>query len=218
MTKIIIVTNTPQPWKQIKKECRETELLFYLLSPEEAEKELEKGKFQMVVLDLDEIIILIKLMKEHELTQEIPILWVLPRSKVHLFKPEQKISDLIFSPIDPEEFLCRIRRLLWQTQGIDSNQTIRVDELTLDLSRYEVKLNGELVSLTYKEYELLKFLAGNRGKVFTRETLLNRVWGYDYFGGTRTVDVHIRRLRSKIEDINHMYIETVRNIGYRFKA
>ena len=71
--------------------------------------------------------------------------------------------------------------------------------------------------LTFREYELLKFLAGNRGRVFTREALLNKVWGYDYYGGDRTVDVHIRRLRSKTEDSNHAFIETVRNIGYRFK-
>jgi DNA-binding response OmpR family regulator len=80
-----------------------------------------------------------------------------------------------------------------------------------------VTVNGALVELTFKEYELLKLLAANRGRVFTREALLDKLWGYDYFGGDRTVDVHIRRLRSKIEDAEHTYIETVRNIGYRFK-
>ena len=72
--------------------------------------------------------------------------------------------------------------------------------------------------MTYKEYELLRFLALNEGKVCTREMLLNRVWGYDFYGGARTVDVHIRRLRSKIEDRHHTFIETVRNVGYRFQA
>ncbi len=71
--------------------------------------------------------------------------------------------------------------------------------------------------MTFKEYELLKFLAKDQGRVFTRETLLNKVWGYDYFGGDRTVDVHVRRLRSKIELSGQTFIETVRNIGYRFK-
>ena len=75
---------------------------------------------------------------------------------------------------------------------------------------------GELVKLTFKEYELLKFLALSEGHVYTRETLLDKIWGYGFFGGDRTVDVHIRRLRSKIEDANHSYIETVRNVGYRF--
>jgi two-component system alkaline phosphatase synthesis response regulator PhoP len=85
----------------------------------------------------------------------------------------------------------------------------------IDPAKCEVSINGRLVVLTFKEYELLKVLISNRGKVFTRETLLNQVWGYDYYGGDRTVDVHIRRLRSKIEDATHTFIETVRNIGYK---
>jgi two-component system alkaline phosphatase synthesis response regulator PhoP len=75
-----------------------------------------------------------------------------------------------------------------------------------------------VVEFTFREYELLRFLAANEGRVFTRDTLLDRVWGYDYYGGDRTVDVHIRRLRSKIEDAGHTFIETVRNIGYRFRS
>jgi two-component system alkaline phosphatase synthesis response regulator PhoP len=89
--------------------------------------------------------------------------------------------------------------------------------LVIYLARYEVRLGGRLVELTFREYKLLSFLAANRGQVFTREVLLNKVWGYDYFGGDRTVDVHIRRLRSKVEDANHTFIDTVRNIGYRFR-
>ena len=87
----------------------------------------------------------------------------------------------------------------------------------IDLAKREVTVDGKLVELTFKEYELLKFLASNRGRVYTREALLNRVWGYDYYGGDRTIDVHVRRLRSKIEDSKHSFIETVRNISYRFK-
>ena len=87
----------------------------------------------------------------------------------------------------------------------------------IDLARCEVSVNDEPVLLTFKEYELLKFLASNKDRVFTRESLLNKVWGYDYYGGDRTVDVHIRRLRSKIEDSTHTFIETVRNVGYKFR-
>ena len=76
---------------------------------------------------------------------------------------------------------------------------------------------GRIVELTFKEYELLKLLASNSGRVYSREALLDQIWGYDYYGGDRTVDVHVRRLRSKIEDSTHTFIETVRNIGYRFK-
>ena len=78
-------------------------------------------------------------------------------------------------------------------------------------------IRGDRVSLTFKEYELLKLLAENPGRVFSRYALLNQIWGYEYFGGTRTVDVHIRRLRSKIEDAEHNFIETIWNVGYRFR-
>jgi DNA-binding response OmpR family regulator len=91
--------------------------------------------------------------------------------------------------------------------------------MVIDLARCEVSIKGKPVQLTFKEYELLRFLASNRGRVFSRDAILNRVWGYDYYGGDRTVDVHIRRLRSKIEEASDQtYIETVRNIGYRFKG
>ena len=93
---------------------------------------------------------------------------------------------------------------------------MKVGDLQIDLERYEVSLEGKKVLLTYKEYQMLVLLASNPGKVYSRENLLSQVWGYDYFGGTRTVDVHVRRLRSKIENANHSFIETIWNVGYRF--
>ena len=98
----------------------------------------------------------------------------------------------------------------------ESSELIKDGDLVIDLAKYEVSVGGRPVLLTFREYELLKFMTSNRGRVFTREALLTKVWGYDYFGGDRTVDVHIRRLRSKIEDSHHTFIETVRSIGYRF--
>ena len=95
---------------------------------------------------------------------------------------------------------------------------IRAGDLVLDLDRYDVTLMGRKVLLTYKEYQMLVLLASNPGRGYTRESLLIEVWGYDYFGGTRTVDVHIRRLRSKIEDASNSFIETIWNVGYRFKT
>ena len=97
-----------------------------------------------------------------------------------------------------------------------TRQQINIRGLKIDLEKYEVYIDDHLISLTFKEYELLRFLANHPGKVYARDTLLNSVWGHDYFGGDRTVDVYIRHLRSKIEDESHSYIETVRNIGYRF--
>jgi two-component system alkaline phosphatase synthesis response regulator PhoP len=90
--------------------------------------------------------------------------------------------------------------------------------MTIDLERYDVTVGGRRVSLTYKEFQLLVLLASNPGRVYSRENLLSQVWGYDYLGGTRTVDVHVRRLRSKIESPDRSFIETIYLVGYRFKA
>jgi DNA-binding response OmpR family regulator len=125
-------------------------------------------------------------------------------------------DDFVAGPYDPRELALRIDRVLRRTGADEGSEQIKCDGLTIDLATCEVTVNGAPVELTFKEYELLKLLASNPGRVYTREALLDKIWGYDYFGGDRTVDVHVRRLRSKIEDASHTYIETVRNIGYRF--
>ena len=98
----------------------------------------------------------------------------------------------------------------------NSNSFIRISELSIDSNKYEVKLNEKKINLTFKELELLKLLASNPGRVFSRENLLKNIWDYDYYGGTRTVDVHVRRLRTKIEDHKYNFIETIWNVGYKF--
>ncbi len=128
------------------------------------------------------------------------------------------VDDFLIEPGDLNELVLRAKRLLANTGGTDSREIIECDDLVIDLAKCEVTLNGRLVAFTFKEYELLRFLASHQGRVYTRDALLSKVWGYDYFGGDRTVDVHIRRLRSKIEDTSHTFIETVRNIGYRFQC
>ena len=117
--------------------------------------------------------------------------------------------------MNPREVAVRVKRLAAHGSK-EKHVRINAGNIVIDTEQYEVLIDGRPVSLTFREYELLRFMATNPGRVFTRDALLNHVWGNDYFGGDRTVDVHIRRLRSKIEDEKHIYIETVRNIGYRF--
>jgi DNA-binding response OmpR family regulator len=126
-------------------------------------------------------------------------------------------DDFIVKPCNLRELELRIKRLLHEATDADSNELIGCGDLIIDVARCQVTLDGQPIELTFREYELLKFLVSNGGRVYTREALLNKVWGYDYYGGDRTVDVHIRRLRSKIEDSKHKFIETVRNIGYRLR-
>jgi DNA-binding response OmpR family regulator len=125
------------------------------------------------------------------------------------------LDDFVVLPYNPRELIARARRVL--QANTQEDEILRCGDLEINLADCEVRVEGKIVELTFKEYELLKFLAQDRGRVFTREALLNKVWGYDYFGGDRTVDVHVRRLRSKIELSGQTFIETVRNIGYRFK-
>jgi len=132
--------------------------------------------------------------------------------------PDLAIDDFVMLAAPPEELARRIERALWRKHGVDSENFVRCGALVIDLSNYRVTVDEEPLVMTFKEYELLRFLAMNAGRVFTREQLLNRVWGYDYFGGARTVDVHIRRIRAKIEIRGHAFIETVRNVGYRLVA
>ena len=147
----------------------------------------------------------------------LPVIAIVDRKYMESFSTLSKIDDFILMPYDIDELVMRIKRLLQKIKNLESSDILKCDGLTIDLVKYEVTLENQIIELTFKEYELLLYLASNQGRVFTREALLNKVWGYDYFGGDRTVDVHIRRLRSKIEDANHTFIETVRNIGYRFK-
>jgi two-component system alkaline phosphatase synthesis response regulator PhoP len=129
-----------------------------------------------------------------------------------------EVDDFLLWPAPTVELLARLRRALWRRTRVDSDSAVRFGDLVIDVASYRVFVSGHPIDLTYKEYELLRFLATYPNRVFTRETLLNRVWGYDFYGGARTVDVHVRRLRSKLESASHTFIETVRNVGYRFNS
>lgn len=146
----------------------------------------------------------------------LPLIVLVHRHAVGLFAGSADVDDFVAEPWDADEVAARARRIVkpGSPGAADNGELIRCGELEIDLSRCEVHVGSRLVELTFKEYELLKFLVSHKGRVFTREALLNRVWGYDYYGGDRTVDVHIRRLRSKLGESD--LIDTVRNIGYRF--
>ncbi len=150
--------------------------------------------------------------------RHLPIIALVSKERLYGLDGDLNIDDFVITPCDVRELVLRVRRLLQRTSNMDSRESIKCGDLVIDLAKCEVTVEGKAVELTFKEYEMLKFLASHRGRVFTREAVLNKVWGYDYYGGDRTVDVHVRRLRSKIEDSGHTFIETVRNIGYRFKG
>ena len=148
--------------------------------------------------------------------REIPSLAIISPESLLMLK-DSEISDFITTPIKFSELITRCQRLTKNESFKSDEKTIKFGDLFINPSNYEVKLKGNRVNLRFKEYELLLLLSSNPGRVFDRASLLNQIWGYDYFGGTRTVDVHIRRLRSKIEILPETeYIETIWNVGYRF--
>ena len=123
--------------------------------------------------------------------------------------------EVCFNPFSSDEVLARIDAAIARSTRSEQS-IIQQGDLTINTDNFDVQVSGTSIELTYKEYELLKLLASNPGRVFRREDILNRIWGDDYFGGTRTVDVHVRRLRSKLDDVSHEVIETMWRVGYRF--
>jgi two-component system, OmpR family, alkaline phosphatase synthesis response regulator PhoP len=125
-------------------------------------------------------------------------------------------DDFCLWPFQPRELDARLKNLFWRAGRGAGPEVVEYSDLVLNLETYQALIEGRPLDLTYMEYELLKFLASHPGKVFTRETLLSRVWGYEYYGGARTVDVHVRRLRAKLGEEHASLIQTVRSVGYRF--
>jgi DNA-binding response OmpR family regulator len=130
---------------------------------------------------------------------------------------EWEIDDIVLHGAGPAEVDARVRLLITRGRKSGEPDMISSSGVVIDEASYQAKVKGRTLDLTFKEFELLRFLVGHPSRVFTREQLLSEVWGYDYFGGTRTVDVHVRRLRAKLGDMESL-IGTVRNVGYRFTA
>jgi DNA-binding response OmpR family regulator len=148
---------------------------------------------------------------------EAPVVAILNEGGLVAVSAEWVIDDILLPAAGPAEIDARLR-LLHTKSGAESNtgSALVLGEMLIDEATYTARLRGRALTLTYKEFELLKYLAQHAGRVFTRAQLLQEVWGYDFFGGTRTVDVHVRRLRAKLGPEHEQLIGTVRNVGYKF--
>ena len=148
----------------------------------------------------------------------VPLVAVVSESGLVALSADWGVDDIILASAGPAEIEARLRLAVGKLGAATATDggLIRGGELTIDPDTYAAKLKGRPLDLTYKEFELLKFLAQHPGRVFTRDQLLREVWGYDYFGGTRTVDVHVRRLRAKLGVEYESMIGTVRQVGYKF--
>ncbi len=147
----------------------------------------------------------------------VPLLLVLTEGGMAAVSASWAADDVVLDSAGPAEVEARIRLALTRAASTadDPSPEIQAAGIVIDEDSYTARVHGVALNLTYKEFELLKYLAQHPGRVFTRAQLLNEVWGYDYYGGTRTVDVHVRRLRAKLGSENENLISTVRNVGYR---
>ncbi|GAA3698680.1 two-component system response regulator GlnR [Zhihengliuella alba] len=156
----------------------------------------------------------------HTTGTSVPVILVLTEGGMAAVSSVWRADDVVLESAGPAEVEARLRLASTRTQAPaeDEPTEIRAAGVVIDEASYTAKVHGKPLNLTYKEFELLKYLAQHPGRVFTRDQLLHEVWGYDYYGGTRTVDVHIRRLRAKLGADHEQLIGTVRNVGYRFTA
>jgi DNA-binding response OmpR family regulator len=174
----------------------------------------EAGEWSMLVVELaDEPMRRLRQVGDLYVATGVPVLVVADPSQFPLVDQATGVADFIATPPDPAELGVRIRRLIKNTS---EDELLAYDDLELNPLTYQATLAGDPLDLTYMEYELLRFFVENRGRVWTREQLLSKVWGYDYYGGARTVDVHVRRLRAKVGEERAGWIVTVRSVGYRF--
>ncbi len=221
MQHILIVSQDEEYRKALDSLLREEG--FHLSSArtvEEAVDQLYAKRVDLLIADLEswkaQGINLYKSIRDEIGGKDVSSIIVIPAEMMRGISFSLTFDDFVLKKDDPSEVLLRIRQLLWHQSRLDAGQIIKIEDLVLDLNSYEVAIQGKRVYLTYKEYELLKCLILNRGKVFTREALLDKVWGYDNYAGTRTVDIHIQRLRSKLGGEYSDLIQTIRNVGYSF--
>jgi DNA-binding response OmpR family regulator len=148
---------------------------------------------------------------------EVPVLAGVTVPALQRIQAADAFDDLVLVPYVPVELYVRIRRAEWRRSEFESPERIKLGRVMLDVAAHEVDVDGRAAQLTQQEFALLKFLASHRGRVFSRQQLLERVWGVSHYGGTRTVDIHVRRLRMKLGEDN-LPIETVRGVGYKLKS
>lgn len=220
MFKVLILAEETGRIKELGVELAEAGLVceFGVTLDEASERLTELAPDLMLVLfdDMASALKVLAITKSLRQKKSLPAIALVSQETLSL-DFDRSIDDFVVEPWGLNEVLARAKRVVKRDYDLADSEIIRCGDLLIDLRKCEVSVSGRLVSLTFKEYEILKFLASNRGRVFSREALLNGVWGYDYYGGDRTVDVSIRRLRSKIEDATHSFIRTVRNIGYCFR-
>ena len=224
MYKVLIADDNKQIVSILSEYCKKNNFtVSTVFDGEEALKEIEKNKFDIVLLD----VMMPKkdgfdVCRETRKFSNVPIIMITARGEDYekIMGLEIGADDYIVKPFSPGEIIARINAILRRItpKNDESTKIFSFDNLEIDLNNFTVKINDEIISLTKKEIEILWTLATNQNKVFTRENLLDLIWGFDYFGESRTVDTHIKRLRAKLDNYEHKKwnIKTIWGVGYKF--
>ena len=224
MYKVLIADDNKQIVSILSEYCKKNNFIVStVFNGEDALKEVEENKFDIVLLD----VMMPKkdgfdVCREVRKFSNVPIIMITARGEDYekIMGLEIGADDYIVKPFSPGEIIARINAILRRItpKNDDSEKVFSFDNLEIDLNNFTVKINNEIISLTKKEIEILWTLATNQNKVFTRENLLDLIWGFDYFGESRTVDTHIKRLRAKMDNYEHKKwnIKTIWGVGYKF--
>ena len=224
MYKVLIADDNKQIVSILSEYCKKNNFIVStVFNGEDALKEVEENKFDIVLLD----VMMPKkdgfdVCREVRKFSNVPIIMITARGEDYekIMGLEIGADDYIVKPFSPGEIIARINAILRRItpKNDESAKIFTFDNLEIDLNNFTVKINDEIISLTKKEIEILWTLATNQNKVFTRENLLDLIWGFDYFGENRTVDTHIKRLRAKLDNYKHekWNIKTIWGVGYKF--
>lgn len=224
MYKVLIADDNKQIVSILSEYCKKNNFIVSaVFDGEAALKEIEENKFDIILLD----VMMPKkdgfdVCRETRKFSNVPIIMITARGEDYekIMGLEIGADDYIVKPFSPGEIIARINAILRRImpKNDESEKIFTFDNLEIDLNNFTVKVNGEIISLTKKEIEILWTLSTNQNKVFTRENLLDLIWGFDYFGESRTVDTHIKRLRAKLDNYEHKKwnIKTIWGVGYKF--
>ena len=224
MYKVLIADDNKQIVSILSEYCKKNNFIVStVFNGEDALKEVEENKFDIVLLD----VMMPKkdgfdVCREVRKFSNVPIIMITARGEDYekIMGLEIGADDYIVKPFSPGEIIARINAILRRItpKNDDSEKIFSFDNLEIDLNNFTVKINNKIISLTKKETEILWTLVTNQNKVFTRENLLDLIWGFDYFGDSRTVDTHIKRLRAKMDNYEHKKwnIKTIWGVGYKF--
>ena len=224
MYKVLIADDNKQIVSILSEYCKKNNFIVStVFNGEDALKEVEENKFDIVLLD----VMMPKkdgfdVCREVRKFSNVPIIMITARGEDYekIMGLEIGADDYIVKPFSPGEIIARINAILRRItpKNDDSEKIFSFDNLEIDLNNFTVKINNKIISLTKKETEILWILVTNQNKVFTRENLLDLIWGFDYFGDSRTVDTHIKRLRAKLDNYGHKKwnIKTIWGVGYKF--